>query len=49
MSEDTAETNESDCPACNGSGEIGHRGYGGDPVNDYVTTCADCKGTGRQQ
>ncbi len=37
-----------ECLSCDGSGEIRHRGFGGDPVNDYATTCANCKGTGRR-
>lgn len=36
-----------DCPACDGTGEILHRGYGGAPQNDYAKPCAACSGTGR--
>lgn len=35
-----------DCEECDGSGETVHRGYGGDPVNDYVKPCKACNGRG---
>jgi DnaJ-class molecular chaperone len=36
-----------DCETCGGAGETVHRGYGGDPVNDYAKPCGACNGTGR--
>jgi hypothetical protein len=38
---------ERGCETCRGAGEIGRRGYGGDPANDYAKTCTACNGTGR--
>jgi hypothetical protein len=41
-------TDRTICAACEGSGEKGYRGYGGDPVNDYVKPCKECGGSGQK-